>query len=87
MSNSINVDLNLISDEAIVDFEHDSLDFNAYSEVITEAILKTPTPYTVGIFAEAGKGKTSLLKFIEKQISLIKMMMKNHKCILQCMEI
>lgn len=72
MSDNINVDLNLISDEAIVDFEHDSLDFNAYSEVITEAILKTPTPYTVGIFAEAGKGKTSLLKFIEKQISLVK---------------
>lgn len=72
MSKSINLDLNLIADEAISDLEHDSLDFNAYSEVITEAILKTPTPFTVGIFSEAGKGKTSLMKFIEKQIILTK---------------
>ncbi|WP_072680539.1 P-loop NTPase fold protein [Arcobacter sp. LA11] len=72
MSKSINLDLNLIADEAISDLEHDSLDFNAYSEVITEAILKTPTPFTVGIFSEAGKGKTSLMKFIQKQIALTK---------------
>ncbi|PLY05388.1 MAG: hypothetical protein C0625_15280 [Arcobacter sp.] len=72
MSKNINLDLNLIADEAIINFEHDSLDFNTYSEVITEAILKTPTPFTVGIFADAGKGKTSLMKFIEKQIVLTK---------------
>ncbi|MGB6327479.1 MAG: P-loop NTPase fold protein [Halarcobacter sp.] len=72
MSTSINLDLNLIADEAIIDFEHDSLDFNTYSEVIAEAILKTPTPFTVGIFADSGKGKTSLMKFIEKQIVLTK---------------
>ena len=72
MSKSINLDLNLIADEAISDLEHDSLDFKAYSEVITEAILKTQTPFTVGIFSEAGKGKTSLMKFIQKQIILTK---------------
>ena len=68
MLQNLNLDLNLISDEALSDLQHDSLDFYAYAEVITEAIIKTPTPFTVGIFAEAGKGKTSLMKFIEKQI-------------------
>lgn len=72
MSKKLNLALNLIPDEAITDLEHDSLDFHAYSEVITEAIISTPTPFTVGIFSEAGKGKTSLMKFIEKEVLLEK---------------
>lgn len=62
--------LNLISDTPLNRIEHDSLDFKVYSEVITEAIVETPTPFTVGIFGKWGKGKTSLLKFIQNNISL-----------------
>jgi formylglycine-generating enzyme required for sulfatase activity len=70
MSKNIdNVELNLLTDSAISNIEHDSLDFNVYSEVITEAILETPTPFTVGIFGEWGRGKTSLMKFIQKEVT------------------
>ncbi|MCP4969543.1 MAG: SUMF1/EgtB/PvdO family nonheme iron enzyme [Arcobacter sp.] len=70
MSKSINFDLNLIPEGVIVDFAHDSLDFKTYSEVIIEAIISAETPFTVGIFSKAGKGKTSLMKLIEREINV-----------------
>lgn len=70
MSKNINnVELNLLTDSSIHNIEHDSLDFKVYSEVITEAILETPTPFTVGVFGEWGRGKTSLMKFIQNEVT------------------
>ena len=45
----------------------DSLNFNAYSNVIFNAIKGTQGPFSVGIFGEWGQGKTSLMKNIEKK--------------------
>jgi len=75
-TNIINNDLNLINDEAIDQIKHDSLDFDTYAQVLAEAVLETPSPFTVGIYGEWGKGKTSLLKFLMNEISLNKN--KNH---------
>jgi len=73
MSKNINdLELNLITDSSISEVEQDSLDFKVYSEVITEAILETPTPFTVGIFGEWGQGKTSLMQFIQKEVLIQK---------------
>jgi len=66
--NTNDLKLNLITDASISDSKHDSLDFKVYAEVITEAIITTPTPFTVGVFGDAGKGKTSLMKFIQNEI-------------------
>jgi gamma-glutamyl hercynylcysteine S-oxide synthase len=71
-TNIIINELNLINDEAIEQIKHDSLDFDTYAQVLAEAVLETPSPFTLGIYAEAGKGKTSLLKFIFNEISLNK---------------
>lgn len=49
-------------------YEQDGLNFKTYTKVITNAILNTQTPFTVGIFGEWGKGKTSFLEIIKQKI-------------------
>lgn len=63
--------LGLLNDQAIGEgnsFDNDGLGFNIYSQIIGEAIINSPTPFTAGIFGEWGTGKTSLMRMIEKYL-------------------
>lgn len=64
--------LNLINDSAISQIKDDSLNFDVYAQVLSEAILQTPTPFTIGIYGEWGRGKTSLLNFLMREIEVNK---------------
>jgi hypothetical protein len=47
----------------------DGLGFQAYAQVLGTIALRTPGPFTVGVFGERGTGKTSLLRLIEDFLS------------------
>ncbi len=61
--------ISLINDNAIDKIKFDALDFDVYSQVLAESILETPSPFSIGIYGESGKGKTSLLNFLINDIS------------------
>jgi predicted KAP-like P-loop ATPase len=46
-------------------FKLDGLKFKEYTEVLARAIRDTQTPFTIGIYGEWGKGKTSFLRMIQ----------------------
>lgn len=46
----------------------DGLKFNEYTAVFKNAIINTPTPFTIGVFGKWGKGKTSFLKMLKHKI-------------------
>ncbi len=63
--------LRLLSDQPIVEgppSESDGLGFREYAQVLGEAGIQTPGPFTVGIFGEWGTGKTSLLRIVEEYL-------------------
>lgn len=53
------------NDEAIRKSADDKLGYSPYASKLTERILNSPTPLTVGIFGPWGSGKTSLMRLIE----------------------
>lgn len=56
----------LLSDEPIgINGQKDSLGFSKYAKVLANLAQTTPGPFTIGIHAEWGYGKTSLLRKIE----------------------
>ena len=64
--------LSLLSDLPIgegKDITSDGLGFSVYAQVLRNAILSTPGPFTIGIFGEWGTGKTSLLKMLQSDLT------------------
>jgi KAP family P-loop domain len=64
--------LQLLTDQALDEagFEGtDGLGFDSYAQILSNAALSTPGPFTVGIFGEWGTGKTSLMKMISDTLS------------------
>ena len=62
----------LLTDQALGEAEHgrgDGLGFDTYAEVLANAALGTPGPFTIGVFGEWGTGKTSLMKLIEQRLA------------------
>jgi formylglycine-generating enzyme required for sulfatase activity len=55
---------NLWTDRPIRAIEQDQLNFSHYADVLTEVVLTTTTPITIGIFGPWGSGKTSLMRLI-----------------------
>lgn len=51
-----------------LDNEHDGLGYKKYSNVLSQAMVSIDTPFTIAIFSEWGKGKTTLLNFIKYDI-------------------
>ena len=54
--------LYLLDDEPIAGQADDLLDLGRFSRLIAETALGTPGPFTIGVYADWGQGKTSLLK-------------------------
>lgn len=65
----VNKNLSLLNDKAINDSQNDSLDFQVYSNVISQTLVNTKTPFTIGIYGGYGSGKTSLLNLIHNDIA------------------
>lgn len=55
---------NLWTDSPIQGAEQDQLNFSHYADVLTDVVLTTNTPITIGIFGPWGSGKTSLMRLI-----------------------
>ena len=49
-------------------FDLDGLKFDEYSQVVTSSAIYTQTPFTIGIFGEWGKGKTSFLEMVKYKV-------------------
>lgn len=61
----------LISDEPIgIGVRSDSLGFEKYSRALSGFARNTPGPFTFGIYAKWGYGKTSLLRSIQKDLDI-----------------
>ena len=64
--------LKLITDNPLLenkkDTSKDGLNFDKYSEVLSNAILGTSAPFTVGIYGNWGTGKTSLMKLMQEKL-------------------
>ena len=63
--------LQLFSDQAIgetPESREDGFDFTTYADAISNVILGTQGPFTIGVFGEWGSGKTSLLHMIQNKI-------------------
>lgn len=54
--------LYLLEDEPVRDLEVDRLGLLPFARVVAGAALGTPGPFTVGVFADWGEGKTSVLR-------------------------
>lgn len=64
--------LTLLTDQPLGEgnaLENDGLGFKSYAEVLGNAALGTPGPFTIGIFGEWGTGKTSLMKMLEDYLA------------------
>lgn len=48
---------------------HGQFQFDLYSSALTNTILNSKTPMTLGIFGDWGTGKTSLMKMIKKRLN------------------
>ncbi len=56
----------IISEQVL---QTDTLNFNKYADALSDVIMNTsPLPLTVGIFGEAGSGKTTLMRMIRNHI-------------------
>lgn len=64
----VNKNLSLLNDQAIIDTQYDGLDFEIYSQAISDTIISTRTPFTIGIYGDTGAGKTSLLNLVYNNI-------------------
>ena len=63
--------LRLMNDQAIGESDEkkeDGLGFENYAKILSESVLGTKGPFTIGIFGEWGTGKTSLMRMIEKDL-------------------
>jgi len=49
--------------------EEAKLGFDAYADVLTNIILSSESPFTIGIFGDWGTGKTTLMRMIEDRVS------------------
>jgi formylglycine-generating enzyme required for sulfatase activity len=56
------------TDQPIRGVEHDKLNFSHYADVLTEVVLSTGTPITIGVFGPWGSGKTSLMWLVAEQL-------------------
>lgn len=54
--------LYLLEDEPVRDLDLDRLGLRPFAEVVAGAAVGTPGPFTVGVFADWGEGKTSVLR-------------------------
>lgn len=70
--------LKLLSDQAVgEDNPHtkyfqrksDGLDFTPYSDTLSQIILDTDGPFTIGVFGEWGTGKTSLMRMVYNELN------------------
>ena len=64
--------MKLLNDQAIHEGPKDVADglgFSTYSEILANAALGTPGPFTVGVYGDWGTGKTSLLRMVEARLS------------------
>ncbi len=52
----------LLEDEPVRNYADDRLEVRQYVDVITSTILGTPGPFTIGVYAKWGQGKTSVLR-------------------------
>ena len=48
--------------------DKDGLKFDEYTNIIKNAAINTDTPFTIGIYGEWGKGKTTFLNMIKRKI-------------------
>lgn len=60
--------INWLSDNPITNDREDTLQFKDAANVLTQMIVQSDTPLTVGINGEWGSGKTSLMRLIETNI-------------------
>ena len=54
--------LNLLDDEPTSDAVGDTLELNVFARIIAETAIGTPGPFTIGVFADWGTGKSSVLR-------------------------
>lgn len=59
----------LWTDQPITGVRQDRLNFSHYADVLTEVVLTTDTPITIGIFGPWGSGKTSLMRLTAEQLT------------------
>lgn len=65
--------INLLTDSPIGEGHgrrRDGLGFETYARVLANAADGTEGPFTIGVFGEWGTGKTSLMKMIQRQLSM-----------------
>lgn len=60
--------LYLLNDEPIRDYDKDGLGLQPFADVIAGGALGTPGPFTIGVFAEWGQGKSSILRLAQSRI-------------------
>ncbi len=73
----LNKNLSLVNDYAINESDNDSLNFEIYSQTMSETILSTKTPFTFGVYGNSGSGKTSLLNLLSKKIESLNLKVFN----------
>ena len=56
------------TDAPLVERGQDQLDLAAYADGLTDFILRTQTPMTIGIQGEWGSGKTSLMRLVKAEL-------------------
>ena len=52
------------TDQAIRQAEQDRLNFNQYTQVLSNVVRSADTPLTIGVFGPWGSGKTSLMRLV-----------------------
>lgn len=63
--------MKLLTDQALGDgteLDCDGLGFSTYADVLADAALGTPGPFTIGVFGEWGTGKTSLMRMVKDNL-------------------
>ena len=53
--------LYLVDDEPVPGYKHDGLDLRQFADVVAGTALGTTGPFTIGVYADWGQGKSSLL--------------------------
>ncbi len=56
------------TDQPIRGVEYDKLNFSHYADVLTDVVLSTGTPITIGVFGPWGSGKTSLMWLVAEKL-------------------